>query len=172
MVFAASPGAMAVLWMINGIAQSAVWSPLLRLTVEHLPGVAAMRAGIRYSTTVPIGTLAAYGLAALCTALSGWRTVFTSAGLLFDLCAALILAVNTMLVTVLPIRMQNTGRVGALSGILHSATYIGSALSGWGVVLLAEAFGWTVTLWFWYLSAFAGAALCFFALRLRTRLHL
>lgn len=57
---------MAVIWTLNGAAQSAVWSPLLRLTVERLPGVEAMRASVRYSTTVPFGTLAAYGLAALC----------------------------------------------------------------------------------------------------------
>ena len=68
MACASSPGLMAVIWTLNGAAQSAVWSPLLRLTVERLPGVEAMRASVRYSTTVPFGTLVAYGLAALCSA--------------------------------------------------------------------------------------------------------
>ena len=72
---------MAVIWTLNGAAQSAVWSPLLRLTVERLPGVEAMRASVRYSTTVPFGTLAAYGLAALCSAMGCWRAVFAAAGL-------------------------------------------------------------------------------------------
>lgn len=70
MACASSPGLMAVIWTLNGAAQSAVWSPLLRLTVERLPGVEAMRASVRYSTTVPFGTLAAYGLAALCSAMA------------------------------------------------------------------------------------------------------
>lgn len=52
MACASSPGLMAVIWTLNGAAQSAVWSPLLRLTVERLPGVEAMRASVRYSTTV------------------------------------------------------------------------------------------------------------------------
>ena len=81
MACASSPGLMAVIWTLNGAAQSAVWSPLLRLTVERLPGVEAMRASVRYSTTVPFGTLAAYGLAALCSAMGCWRAVFAAAGL-------------------------------------------------------------------------------------------
>ncbi len=45
---------------------------------------------------------------------------------LLGLCAALMLAVNTMLVTLVPLRLQNTGRISALSGLLNSATYAGS----------------------------------------------
>ena len=275
MACASSPGLMAVIWTLNGAAQSAVWSPLLRLTVERLPGVEAMRASVRYSTTVPFGTLAAYGLAALCSAMGCWRAVFAAAGLfltatalcwlrgmrvlapplpaaparsaaraaarplphrlpavlaliclaalasgmirdgiqtwtptylhdiygldntfaivltftlplvnlcgvymgkwandhifhseavtaaaaflaacallaapavgvrlplwaclaLLGLCAALMLAVNTMLVTLVPLRLQSTGRISALSGLLNSATYAGSTLSGYGMGL-------------------------------------
>ena len=100
MACASSPGLMAVIWTLNGAAQSAVWSPLLRLTVERLPGVEAMRASVRYSTTVPFGTLAAYGLAALCSAMGCWRAVFAAAGLLLTataLCCAgcVVLAPST-----------------------------------------------------------------------------
>ena len=231
-----------------------------------------MRASVRYSTTVPFGTLAAYGLAALCSAMGCWRAVFAAAGLfltatalcwlrgmrvlapplpaaparsaaraaarppapsssgragahlpcgsgkrndprrhpdltptylhdiygldtpspscslsrfpcepvrrihgqmgkrpyisqrsrhgrsgvlaacallaapavgvrlplwarlaLLGLCAALMLAVNTMFVTLVPLRLQSTGRISALSGLLNPATYAGSTLSGYGM---------------------------------------
>lgn len=300
MACASSPVLMAVIWTLNGAAQSAVWSPLLRLTVERLPGVEAMRASVRYSTTVPFGTLAAYGLAALCSAMGCWRAVFAAAGLfltaialcwlrgmrvlapplpaaparsavraaarplphrlpavlaliclaalasgmirdgiqtwtptylhdiygldntfaivltftlplvnlcgvymgkwandhifhseavtaaaaflaacallaapalgvrlplwaclaLLGLCAALMLAVNTMLVTLVPLRLQNTGRVSALSGLLNSATYAGSTLSGYGMGLLLERSGWPAALPGLCAGALAASLLC------------
>ncbi|MDO5399423.1 MAG: MFS transporter [Eubacteriales bacterium] len=82
MAAARSPGVMAALWLCNGIAQSAVWSPLLRLTVEVLPPRAAQQTSIRYSAAVPLGTLATYGLCGLCAALHAWRAAFLGAGVI------------------------------------------------------------------------------------------
>lgn len=290
-----TPGMMAVLWTCNGIAQSAVWSPLLRLTVEVLSAQAAQKASIRYSSTTPFGTLATYGLCGLCAAFHAWRMVFLGAGVflmaiaaawlvkmspldpaprrsgekrprpplprevlillfpvslaamingllrdgvqtwvptylqeeyglntassilftlvlpvinlsgvylsgwanrrmfrnelrtamaaflcaavflalnaclnlsmmlslvLFGLCGAMMLAANTMLVTFVPLGLYKTGRVSALSGILNSATYLGSTLSGYGAGLLLERCSWTGTLGFLSLGALAAASLC------------
>ncbi len=304
MACASSAGFMAVLWTLNGVVQAAVWSPLLKLTVDRLPGVLAVRASIRYATTVPAGTFAAYLTAALCTMLCSWRTVFAVSGCflvlvgvvwlrgmhrlaphtapaapaekarsaaqtqgtgisaklclllvpiglaalmnglirdgvqtwmptylsdlhglggvssialtlvlpvinlsgvyigkyvnehylhnelstagasfaaavllllpcvfgahvplwlslaLFGLCAAMMLAVNTMLVTLVPMQLQHTGRVSALSGILNSATYAGSALSGYGIGWLLENKGWPVVLTGWLLGLAAAAVVC------------
>lgn len=292
---AESPGWMAVLWTLNGVAQSAVWSPLLRLTVEVLSSQAAQKASIRYSTTVPFGTLASYGLCALCAALHTWRAAFWGAGvflitislvwlwrmtpldpaprqasvkrpapplpksillllapialvalvngllrdgvqtwmptylqeeyrrntassilftlalpvinlagvylsswanrrvfrsetrtamaaflcagvflalsarlrlpmvlslILFGLCGAMMLAANTMLVTFVPLGLYKTGRVSALSGILNSATYLGSTLSGYGAGRLLESSSWSEALGFLSLGALLAAALC------------
>ena len=65
---------------------------------------------------------------------------------LLGLCAALMLAANTMLVTLVPLRLQSTGRISALSGLLNSATYAGSTLSGYGMGLLLERSGWPAAL--------------------------
>ena len=281
MSMAASPGWMILFWAVNGVVQSAVWSPLLALTVARLPSHQAMTFSVRYSTTVPAGTFAAYALSALCAAAGRWRMAFFLAGLIltviglawlrgmkslapalsqtsgksaptrrrrcppgvalllipivlsaaanglirdglqtwtpsyllqnhhvdevssivmtlvlplvnlsgvylgkrlndrvfhseprtacvclacagaalilpamglglpvwgdlgiFAACAALMLAVNTMLVTLIPMGLEYTGLVSALSGLLNSATYVGSTLSGWGVGRLLERSGW------------------------------
>lgn len=304
---------MIVLWTLNGVVQAAVWSPLLRLTLERLPDEEAMRASVRYATTVPFGTFAAYLTAALCTLFASWRTdfllsglfmtavaliwkhsmrtlapvsarkspdskkvpsskakgispgiwlilipiclatmvngfirdsvqtwmpsylaelhgldsvssialtlvlpivnlsgvyigtffnnrffkneVFTSAAaflcatlllapivlgahlpfwfalILFGLCAAMMLAVNTMFVTLVPVRLQFTGRTSTLSGILNSATYVGSAISGYGVGWLLESKDWSVVLFSWMLGLLLAAAICISIYRVWSRLR-
>lgn len=301
MACAQSVGIMAVLWTLNGIVQAAVWSPLLKLTLDRLPDEIAMRASIRYATTVPLGTFAAYLLAAVCALFGSWRTDFAISGafltvvaiiwnrsmhvlapnpiaklahgknimhtgngtsvtiwlilipiclatlvngfirdsvqtwmpsylselhgldsfssialtlilplvnlsgvyigaffndhlfhnevltsatafscaalfllpvvlglhiplwlalILFGLCAAMMLAVNTMFVTLVPVRLQFTGRTSTLSGILNSATYVGSALSGYGVGWVLENRGWDTVLTSWLLGLLLAAILC------------
>ena len=81
------------------------------------------------------------------------------------LCAALMLAVNTMLVTLVPLRLQNTGRISALSGLLNSATYAGSTLSGYGMGLLLERSGWPAALLGLCAGALAASLLCAAAAR-------
>ena len=294
-----SPGWMALFWAANGILQSAVWSPLLGLTVSRLPSHEAMTFSVRYSTTVPAGTFAAYALTALCAALGHWQLAFFLAGAIlmaigliwlrgmgilaptpvsrapkapsangqradfrlvlllfpivlsaaanglirdglqtwtpsyllqvhhmdgvssimmtltlplvnlggvylgkrlndrvfhseprtacmclacagaaltlpamglglpvwadlgiFALCAALMLAVNTMLVTLIPMGLRRTGMVSALSGLLNSATYVGSTLSGYGVGSLLERRGWTGVIRGGSIAAACAALVC------------
>ena len=84
---------------------------------------------------------------------------------LLGLCAALMLAVNTMLVTLVPLRLQSTGRISALSGLLNSATYAGSTLSGYGMGLLLERSGWPAALLGLCAGALAASLLCAAAAR-------
>lgn len=301
MAFIRSVDLMVVLWTVNGIVQAAVWSPLFRLTLDRLPDDAAMRASVRYATTVPLGTFAAYLIAAICSLLASWRLDFAMTGLLmvaialiwwqsmkklapasslkptakksatptgkgisvaiwlllipiclatlvngfirdsvqtwmptyltelhglggfssivltlvlplvnlsgvyigtffnerllhneiftsaaaflsavlfllpmalglriplwitllfFGLCAAMMLSVNTMFVTLVPVRLQFTGRTSTLSGILNSATYMGSALSGYGIGWLLENRSWSTVFISWIAGLVAAAALC------------
>lgn len=291
---------MVVLWTLNGMVQAAVWSPLLRLTLERLPVEQATKASVGYATTVPLGTFAAYLLAAGCAVFGSWRTDFRLSGLfltaialvwyiamgkllpreaavsqvptagqqtqggipgvvwrllvpiclatmvnglirdsvqtwmptylserhgldgassifltmalpvvnlsgvyvgtffnrrlfdnevltagvsfllaallltpmllglslsywtalvLFGLCAAMMLAVNTMFVTLVPVQLQFTRRTSTLSGILNSATYLGSTISGYGVGRLLEQSDWGQVLRFWVLGLLAAAFL-------------
>ncbi|MEG0110485.1 MAG: hypothetical protein RR675_05150, partial [Oscillospiraceae bacterium] len=93
----------------------------------------------------------------LCTASLGslWFSLF-----LFALCAALMLAINTMIVTLVPLRLQRLRRVSSLSGILNSATYLGSTISSYGVGLLLENGGWNATIFAWCIAALLGAIIC------------
>lgn len=71
--------------------------------------------------------------------------------------------VNLILVGMIPSYFKKYGNVSTVSGVLNSCTYIGSALSTYGVAVLSENLGWQVTLLIWTLVALAGTAVCFAA---------
>lgn len=80
MVVQKEPEAMMVCWCINGLAQALVWSPMIRLLFDYLKTAQRMKACIWLNSTVPIGTMTAYGLSALLLKWTGgWRSVFVSA---------------------------------------------------------------------------------------------
>lgn len=68
--------------------------------------------------------------------------------------------VNMMLISMIPPYFKRFGLTGAASGILNSCTYVGSALSTYGIAVLSETFGWKVTIVIWAVIAFAGTAVC------------
>ena len=52
-----------------------------------------------------------------------------------------------------------------MSGITNSATYVGSALSSYGIALIAEKAGWSNTILSWIFIALGGAAVCILCIR-------
>lgn len=60
---------------------------------------------------------------------------------------ALIHGINLMLIAIVPRRFSACGHVSFISGLLNSCTYIGSALSTYGMAKLSEVFGWQTTIW-------------------------
>ncbi len=68
--------------------------------------------------------------------------------------------VNLMLICMIPPYFEKSGKVSTVSGILNSCTYIGSALSTYGIALLAEHLGWNFNLCIWLATAFSGTVLC------------
>lgn len=68
--------------------------------------------------------------------------------------------VNLMLISMVPKFFQYTGRISLISGVLNACTYIGSALSTYGVALIAENFGWPFTVLIWIVVAVAGTLAC------------
>ena len=74
-------GIMAVVWGINGYAQSMVWPPIIRIFARRLEEAVRLRYCVDIVSTQAAGTLAAYVLSATVLAVSGWRTVFWGAGL-------------------------------------------------------------------------------------------
>ena len=73
--------------------------------------------------------------------------------------------VNLMLISILPPLLADKGRVSAVSGILNTCTYVGSALSAYLIPVVTEASGsWSTTLLLWFLSAFIGTLICLFSI--------
>ena len=69
--------------------------------------------------------------------------------------------INLLLISFLPSYFKSTGRVSLISGILNSCTYVGSALSTYGIAVLTEAVGWKPTILVWLGIVVLGAVLCF-----------
>ena len=73
--------------------------------------------------------------------------------------------VNLILICMIPPYFNKYGNVSTVSGVLNSCTYIGSAISTYGVALLSETMGWTFTLLVWLAIAVAGTAVCLICTR-------
>ena len=69
-------GAMVALWGVNGFAQALFWPPLVRIMVDNLSEENYNRACIWVSTGAQAATILVYLLAALCSALWSWRSLF------------------------------------------------------------------------------------------------
>lgn len=72
--------ALLLLWGINGAVQSMVWSPVLRVAGEYFCEKEKNKFGIDISTTVPLGTLASYGVSLVTVLVLPWRFVFLTCG--------------------------------------------------------------------------------------------
>lgn len=69
--------------------------------------------------------------------------------------------VNLMLVAMVPAGFKKNGNVSTVSGAVNACTYIGSAISTYGIALISEKAGWSVTLLLWIAIATLGTGLCF-----------
>lgn len=69
--------------------------------------------------------------------------------------------VNLMLICMIPPYFEKHGNVSTVSGVLNSCTYVGSALSTYGIALISEQYGWNTTIFIWILIALFGTLLCF-----------
>ncbi|MBR5280745.1 MAG: MFS transporter [Clostridia bacterium] len=82
----------------------------------------------------------------------------------FAIASACMHGVNLVLICMVPKFFQYTGRISLISGVLNACTYVGSALSTYGVALLAENFGWRVTVFIWIGVAAVGTMTCAFTI--------
>ncbi len=102
-----------------------------------------------------LGSVSALGLI-IVTGGSAALSVFFSAVL-----TGAMHGVNLILICMIPPFFKKYGNVSTVSGVLNSCTYIGSAISTYGIALLSERFNWDVTLSVWLLIAVLGTAICF-----------
>ena len=73
-------GFMTAVWCVNGLVQSMIWSPMLRLVSEHCQDENRQKVCAALNSSVPAGTMAAYGITAVMLMYAGWRNVFLMAG--------------------------------------------------------------------------------------------
>ena len=64
------------LWLINGMAQSVLWSSIMLTLSRHLDKGSIGKAIVAMSTTASVGTLTSYGLSALLAMWGGFRFSF------------------------------------------------------------------------------------------------
>lgn len=170
--------------MINGMLKDGMtaWIPTFLTEIFHAPAQLAVLA----STLLPVinltGAYAAYyindhffhnevatssfffALSGVCVTLlyffSGVNMIFTM--LLFAIVTSSMLAINTMLVSLVPVRFGRYGKTATMSGIFNSMAYIGCAISNYLIGYISELFGWNTTIIVWAVCcalAVAGCAL-------------
>lgn len=68
--------------------------------------------------------------------------------------------INLMLITHVPKRFKRFGNVSTASGVINSFTYVGAAISTYGVAVLSEWIGWRNTVGVWAIIALCGGGAC------------
>lgn len=68
--------------------------------------------------------------------------------------------VNLLLVCMLPAYFKKYGNVSTASGVINACTYVGSAISTYGIAVLSGVIGWSNTVLLWAFIALAGAVIC------------
>lgn len=84
-----------------------------------------------------------------------------SSALLMAVLVGCMHGVNFILVSMTPPHFRKHGHVALVSGILNCSTYMGSAISTYGIALLSERMGWHGTSVLWAVMAGGGALICF-----------
>jgi len=126
-------------------SQAAAW--LLRKLSSH----EAFTSGVIFAA----GTVAA-----VLVSLVMQRSVLLTA-LFMAALAGCMHGINFVLIGMVPRQFRRFGRVGLVSGVLNSCTYLGSALSTYGTALLSLSVGWAGTTSLWIGISLAGAVICF-----------
>ena len=121
-----------------------------------------MCAGVIFAT----GAIAAFVLS-LSTGKNAVISITCMAVLSGAMCGA-----NLMLVSMLPAAFKKYGNVSTASGVINSCTYIGSAISTYGIALVSYKFGWGTTVDLWLALAVAGTVICFICAKPWRKTHM
>ncbi|WP_312372772.1 MFS transporter [Lachnoclostridium sp.] len=76
-----------------------------------------------------------------------------------------MMAVNTLSISVYPLRFEKDGRVSSVSGFLNAMAYIGTAISTFAIGLIVKYRGWEVTIITWLVMTVIASAICFMAVK-------
>jgi len=68
--------------------------------------------------------------------------------------------VNLLFISILPTYFKKYGNISTVSGVLNSTTYVGSAISTYGIALVSVRFGWSASTLVWLILGAASMTLC------------
>lgn len=68
--------------------------------------------------------------------------------------------VNFFLISMVPAYFKRFGNISTVSGMLNACTYVGSAISTYGIAVLSGVIGWSYTVLLWAAIALMGAVIC------------
>lgn len=71
---------------------------------------------------------------------------------------------NFLLISCVPGRFAKTGRASTVSGFCNACTYIGAAVSMYGIAYVSKLFGWSATICSWIGVCLLGVAFALFAI--------
>ncbi|MBE7065233.1 MAG: MFS transporter [Ruminococcaceae bacterium] len=103
-------------------------------------------------------------VSSLCVALFTGKSVILSV-LFSALLTGAMHGVNLMLISMIPPFFEKRGNVSTVSGVLNSCTYVGSAISTYGMAVLNSHYGWGFTVCIWAVIAVCGTLVCLLCIR-------
>lgn len=89
--------------------------------------------------------------------------------LLAGVISACMHSVNFLLISCLPGRFAGTGKASTVGGFCNACTYVGAAVSMYGIALISEKFGWTATIISWIVIMAVGVVFSCFAFEKYTK---
>ena len=106
-----------------------------------------------------VGAVAALGLYFTCQTSAAGSVVLSA------VLTGSMHGVNLLLICMVPNCFARYGNISTVSGVLNACTYIGSAVSTYGIAALSEVVGWRSTIFLWFCVTIAGMAVCLLCAR-------
>lgn len=106
-------------------------------------------------------------LSALCGLYFGGNFNMVFSIVMLSIITSSMLAINTLLINLVPLHYGKIGRSSTVSGFLNCTAYIGSAISTFTIGLMVERNGWSFTILSWVVITAAAFVLCVLSRKVR-----
>lgn len=106
-----------------------------------------------------------FTISAICTGLTVVIPVMPLSILFLSLATGCMHGVNLMLVCQIPGRFAKFGKASFVSGAMNFFTYVGSAMSMWGLAKISETFGWGAVFFTCSAIAVVGLLMCLISIK-------
>ena len=79
--------------------------------------------------------------------------------------------INLLFISILPTYFKKYGNISTVSGVLNSTTYVGSALSTYGIAFVSVRFGWSASTLVWLILGAVSMMLCLINIPAWQKMH-